>query len=163
MTKKILNTDAITNELEGASLFFSKQPVKKERPSLITTDTSPQPDHPEIVERNPVNKKKKVLRKMSKHASTHASKNASTPDNLIETIRKTVKQIGKETVFLRLTTQEKRDISAVVYSLNEIYSGEIRKTTENQIGRIGLNFLLEDFKERGENSILASVIKALNA
>src|SRR5687768_9985561 len=119
-------------------------------------------------EHSPINlpaKKKNdnVSNNASKPASTHVSTLASTQDDIVETIRKTVKQVGKDTLFVRLTSDEKHQVTSVVYALNEMYRGESRKTSENEIGRIGVNFLLEDYKINGEQSILAKVLAALNA
>jgi hypothetical protein len=99
----------------------------------------------------------------SDRASARASTLANNQDDPIETIRKTVKQVGKDTLFVRLTADEKHQVTSVVYALNEMYRGESRKTSENEIGRIGVNFLLEDYKANGEQSILAKVLAALNA
>jgi hypothetical protein len=88
---------------------------------------------------------------------------ANIQDDIVETIRKTVKQVGKDTLFVRLTSDEKHQVASVVYALNEMYRGENRKTSENEIGRIGVNFLLEDYKANGKESILAKVLTALNA
>lgn len=161
MSKKKLNTDIIANELEGASLFFTKQPVKDVPVPAKTVITPP----PQPLEDARQPKKKPALekRKESTKASMSASTLASSDDDMTEIVRKKVKQLGKEVVFLRLTPEEKRELSSVVYTLNELYRGEIRKTTENEVGRIGLNYLLEDYKLNGEGSILARVIKALNA
>ena len=95
----------------------------------------------------------------SKHASKHASMLANYPATLIETIRKTVKQIGKETTFLRLTSEEKQQLREIDYT----YKRQGIRTSENEISRIGLNFLLENYKAHGEASILARVLAALNA
>ena len=93
------------------------------------------------------------------HASNHASMLANHPDMLIETIRKTVKQIGKEITFLRLTPEEKEQLREIDYT----YKRRGIRTSENEISRIGLKFLLEDYKAHGEASILARVLAALNA
>ena len=99
----------------------------------------------------------------SGRASKQASIHISGHYDLIKTIRKTVKQVGKEVLFVRLSPDEKHTLGSIVYSFNEIYRGEGRKTSENEIGRIGLNYLLEDYRVNGNNSILAQVLAALAA
>lgn len=185
MSKKVLNTQSVINELRGQSAFF-----KQDVPELTRTDESVQkmlekpPKEPKkqvetYVEKEtpkPVNnhqhsptrlpddkKNDNVRSSASKHASTPASMRADNQDDIVETIRKTVKQVGKETLFVRLTPNEKRQVTSVVYAFNEMYRGEGRKTSENEIGRISVNFLLEDYKVNGEQSILAKVLAALNA
>jgi hypothetical protein len=49
---------------------------------------------------------------------------------------------------------------------NEIvynYKRQGVKTSENEINRIAMNFLIEDFHKNGKESVLAHVIEALNA
>ncbi len=79
-------------------------------------------------------------------------------DRLIETIRKAVRQIGKESATHRFTQEEKRALAGVIYT----YKARGIRTSENEIARVGLNFLLEDYHAHGETSILARVLKQLN-
>jgi hypothetical protein len=95
--------------------------------------------------------------------STPASSIANKPNDFIDAIRRTVKQVGKEALFVRLSAHEKRQISSLVYTFNEIYRGEGRKTSENEVSRVGLNWLLEDYQASGEHSVLARVLASLNA
>ena len=78
---------------------------------------------------------------------------------LVEFIRRTVKKGGKEVSFVRLTQTEKDQLADIVY----IYKRQGKKTTENEINRIAINYLLEDYKRNGETSLLAQVIEALLA
>jgi hypothetical protein len=81
----------------------------------------------------------------------------------IETIRKTVKQVGKEPVFVRVTPEEKQQLSSLVFAFNDLYREAGRKTSENEVGRIALNWLLADYQAHGQQSVLAQVLAALNA
>ena len=78
-------------------------------------------------------------------------------DVIVELIRKTVKVIGKEPSTHRLTLEEKKAITDVIYA----YKSSGIKTSENEIARIAINFLVNDYKENGKNSILHKVLKAL--
>jgi hypothetical protein len=89
----------------------------------------------------------------------NASTLASYTDSTIETIRKTVKAVGKEVSFIRLTQNEKNQLADILYT----FKRQGVKTTENEVNRIGLNLLLEDYRANGENSVLARVIAALLA
>ena len=176
MSKKLLNIEGIKNELEGASLYFTRSPaphtpqdVSNHEPMQSITESENEPQEPvELI----VTQAKKSTRKKSKtianqHAIMHASINAGmladNQDDLIETIRKTVKQVGKDTVFIRLTPDEKADLAAIVYAFNELYRGNNRKVSENAVGRIALNLLLQDHWTSGELSILTRVLAALSA
>ena len=77
---------------------------------------------------------------------------------MIETIRAAVKEFGKEAATHRFTPDEKRALTDIVY----IYKMSGIKTSENEIVRIAVNFLVADYKEHGESSVLSHVLKALN-
>ncbi len=94
----------------------------------------------------------------SNNASLLASKLAS-KNNVIQIIRKAIKTPGKEVSFVRLTAEEKGQLADIVYT----YKRRGKKTSENEINRIAINYILEDYKTNGEHSILASVIEALLA
>ena len=100
---------------------------------------------------------------VSSQASSHASKHASmiaTPSEIIESIRKIVKTPAKEEVlYVRLTEQEKTQLTDIAYT----YQRQKIKTSENELGRIAVNFLIADFKANGENSVLVKVLALLNA
>ncbi len=93
----------------------------------------------------------------------HERMHASYPNDLIETIRKSVKKVGREQLYVRLTPEEKEAVRNTVYQLNELYRGKGGKTSENEVSRIALKFLLEDYKKNGENSLLFIAEEALNA
>jgi hypothetical protein len=76
----------------------------------------------------------------------------------IQQVRKAVKVIGKEAATHRLTVQEKRTLGEVIYR----YKQQGIKTSENEIARIAINYLLLDYQSQGENSILAEVLRKLN-
>ena len=74
-------------------------------------------------------------------------------------IRKIVKTGGKEVTFVRLTPEEKKRLGDIAYT----YKRQGMKTSENEISRIAINFLLEDYQANGEASILAKVLASLLA
>ena len=79
-------------------------------------------------------------------------------DTIIELVRKAVKEFGKEAATHRFTTAEKKAIADAVYSYK---NGGVR-TSENEIARIAVNFIINDYRENGENSVLDRALKALN-
>ena len=87
----------------------------------------------------------------------HATMTPRYRDTTIEAIRGAVKIIGKEAATHRFTLEEKRAFRDIIYA----YEGQGLKTNENELSRIGINFLIEDYKAYGENSILHKVLKAL--
>ena len=79
-------------------------------------------------------------------------------DTITELIRKAVKEFGKEAATHRFTSDEKKAIADIVYS----YKNRGIRTSENEIARIAVNFLINDYKINGENSVLDRALKALN-
>jgi len=178
--KKIYNTDSITNELEGASLFFSKtatplpsNEAKKADVTLPESSTSEQTQ--ERVRRaksktdsskpSPITQLKPEINEVmqeSMHASINASMQANnqplTHETIIETIRKAVKDVGKDSATYRFTPEEKKALLELSFS----YKMQGYKTSENELTRISINFLLEDHKQNGRNSVLQRVLDALN-
>lgn len=76
----------------------------------------------------------------------------------IEVVRKAVKEFGKEAATHRFTEAEKKEIADLIYT----YKNRGIKTSENEITRIAVNFLFEDYRANGENSVLHSILSALN-
>jgi outer membrane biosynthesis protein TonB len=101
---------------------------------------------------------KKVEKTATRISSNPDSLVSRTQDEIFELVRKACKEIGKEAATHRFTVAEKRHIAEIVYT----YQTQGIKTTENEIARIAINFLIEDYKTNGENSILDHVLKALN-
>jgi len=169
--KKQLNTEGITNELAGASAFFARPtPPPQVRPANTAAATKqprtvpaeqPAPAPRQRAENRSTETTITALpeRPTSKQTSMKASTLASYPDSIIETIRKAVKQTGREVTFVRLTPAEKSQLADIVYT----YKRQGVKTSENEISRIAMGYLLEDYKANGHESILAKVIAALLA
>jgi hypothetical protein len=80
-------------------------------------------------------------------------------EEVIETIRRAVHQFGKEDATYRFTGEEKKALADIVYT----YGTAGIKTSQNEITRIAINWLVEDYRANGEGSILARVIARLNA
>ncbi len=145
MSKK-LNESGVTSELRGQSAFFPKpkpQPVDMQQP-------------PPELEHNTANTAPTTT---PNHASIPASTLARYQAPLIEIIRKAVKDPGKEVTFVRLTLEEKRQLADITYT----YKRQGIKTSENEVGRIAISYMLEDYKENAQESLLAKVIAALRA
>ena len=79
-------------------------------------------------------------------------------DTIIELVRKAVKELGKEAATHRFTVSEKKSIADIIYT----YKNQGVRTSENEIARIAVNFIIEDYKENGENSVLEKALRALN-
>ena len=79
-------------------------------------------------------------------------------DTIITLIRKAVRQFGKEAATHRFTMDEKRAIADIIYT----YARQGIRTSENEMARIAINFLIHDYRENGSNSVLEKVLRELN-
>jgi hypothetical protein len=156
------NDDILWRKVEG----LKNQEAKKSRPS------PPAPEHPvEEITASIKLPRQQARNRASKHdgmssnnqhderASTQASVLACYPLEWIDAVRKVVKGTGKEIAFARLTSQEKQRLTDVVYGFRR----QGIKTSENEVLRIAINHILEDFEACGDQSILQRVIGALRA
>ena len=161
MMKK-LKTESIMNELEGASLFFSKPPPPPPNPEPppnelpVAKGEQPLPSGP----KNAHHHDTAVPRH---HGITVSQQHGTTIPQVygvaIEQVRKAVKEFGKEAATHRFTAQEKKEIADLIYT----YKSQGVKTSENEMARIAINFLIEDYKQNGEGSVLSKILAALNA
>lgn len=82
----------------------------------------------------------------------------SSAPGMVQRLRKAVKQLGKEAATYRFTEEEKEALADVVYR----YGRQKYRTSENEIVRIGINWLLEEHRAKGEESVLHQVLEALH-
>jgi hypothetical protein len=159
--KKKLDTASITNELEESSFFKDRDRLSPgkavETPKAKAEAKSTPPPSSLEPERKPVKKVVKTHNDtvIPRHHDTMVSPDQ---DIITELIRKAVKQLGKEAATYRFTQEEKKALADIVYT----YKGQGIRTSENEITRIAINYLVENYKQDGENSILARVIERLN-
>ena len=160
---KRLPTNSIANELSGSSVFF-QSPNKAESPQEY-----PAPKTEQIIESKPEetmtprhHETMTARRETVKEPSDPAQRQDVTSEDMtaatLETIRKTVRQIGKEAATHRFTTEEKNVLTDIVYT----YTRQGYKTSENEVTRIAINWLILDYQERGEQSVLARMLEALH-
>jgi hypothetical protein len=148
------------------SPFFAPAPSKIE-------PVTPPPADPPAEKAEPVKMEKPKRKKVvtpSNHDTViprhHDTMPASNQESMqpeihgvvIDLIRKAVKEIGKEAATHRFTITEKKELADLIYT----YKNRGIKTTENEIARISVNFIVEDYKVNGENSVLHKLLKALN-
>ena len=93
----------------------------------------------------------------SQLASVPASTLASYDSETVDAIRKAVRAPGREVSFVRLAAEEKAEVADIVYA----YKRQGHRTSENEINRIAINFILRDYKANKANSILSRVLAAL--
>ena len=74
-------------------------------------------------------------------------------------LRKAVRVIGKEAATHRFTPEEKNQLADIVYT----YGRQGYRTSENEVVRIGVNWLIVDYQENGRQSVLHKALKALKS
>jgi hypothetical protein len=79
--------------------------------------------------------------------------------DIFEKVRKSVKQIGKEAATHRFTLDEKNQLADIEYT----YKRHSIRTSENEITRIAINYFIEDYRNNGEESLLAKILKRVNS
>lgn len=151
MPKK-LNEEAIQNELRGGSVFFPPKPSEQQSIGSFDKGISRSPMHPTTEDSSEARIDEN---KQEMHHDTMVSRHH---DQLIEVIRKAVRQQGKEAATYRFTRDEKKALANVVYACR---NKDIR-TSENEITRIAVNFIIQNHRENKQNSILSRVLERLN-
>ncbi len=90
--------------------------------------------------------------------TTHGTMTPRHHDTMVEIIRKAVREFGKEAATHRFTSEEKKAVADIIYA----YKRRDIRTSENEVARIAVNFLVSDYQANGENSVLHRVLEALN-
>jgi len=166
--RKQLPTAGITNELAGSSVFFTAPPMAApaqdapvaEATVFVGADqpeaTTPPITAPAVDEVAPP---RNHATTPSANGAAEAAANAAAPDPaLLEAVRKTTKQIGKEAATHRFTAAEKQMIAEIVYTC----ARQGTRTSENEITRIAVNWLLLDYQQHGPHSILTQLLASLH-
>lgn len=170
MTKQ-LPTNDIANELSGSSVFFQPQAHAKPVPKVPAMKNRPTPATPTVEvapsSATPATQSSNRGVTPSRHRD---SKQARHPDRKqplsedgmmvehFDAIRKAVKQLGKEVSTHRFTPEEKAALADIVYT----YARQGVRTSENEITRIGVNWLLLDYRYNGVNSVLSRLLERLH-
>jgi hypothetical protein len=84
---------------------------------------------------------------------------ADAEDDILNVVRKAVRQIGKEAATHRFTLAEKNSLAEIEY----IYRRRSIRTSENEITRIAINYFIEDYRAHGNSSLLAKILMRLNS
>src|SRR5688572_13673639 len=147
---------------KGADLFFGDYPAVPETgtvaapaapesqlvepatatvpPTLSAAPSEPAPDTAPSAEaeRKPTPRPSRSRAQVSHDASKLASALAAVDAGTVEAIRQVIKAPGREVSFVRLTPEEKAHLGDIVYT----YKRQGQKTSETEINRIAINYLL---------------------
>jgi hypothetical protein len=89
----------------------------------------------------------------------HAIMTSRYRDSMIAPIARSVRDVGKEVCTYRLTQKEKTALVEIIYHFRMRKS----RLSENEIARIAINFLIEDFKSNKNTCMLSSIVEAMKA
>lgn len=168
MTLKKALPDDIDNFFEGESVFFQKPEAdaKPQSPTPIQeeSETSSLPASVPTTEEGIALERKSV----SNQSSPTPSLDKANTDVMIDVMmsalqdvnlrawREVIENTETQNTALRITSEERYAIEDVV---NELRRKEKVKTSMNEIARLGLIYLIYDFKKNGHESILYKVKK----
>lgn len=88
----------------------------------------------------------------------HTTTRPVAQSTIVAEVHKAVKQIGRFEGTHRYTEAEKDGLDEVIRAFKK----KRIRTSENEIARIGINFLLEDFRRNGRDSVLSQVLSSLH-
>ena len=146
--------------LESVSTVASSQPeLPREKQPQKTRRTSKHSDASKLANTRASNPASTLASKVvSEQAHTHAGAAPIGPVTM-EMIRRVVKEPGREVTYVRLSPEEKAQLSDVVYA----FKRRGQKITETEISRLAVNYILADYNEYGEESLLARLAASLRA
>ena len=81
------------------------------------------------------------------------------PDDMVATIAKSMHEVGKEGCTYRLTQREKTALIEIIYH----FRMRNCRLSENEIARIAINFLIEDFKAKKNDCLIRRIIDIMQS
>jgi hypothetical protein len=147
--KKQYPTDGITNELAGASAFF--QPQAPEPPAAMPPVTKT-PSPPDSTQQPKQEQLPSVRQDVRSDVTTSLLQDID-----LKRWREQIEDTETQNSSLRLTSEERYVIEDII---SELQRKEKIKTSMNEVARLGLLFLIHEFKKNRRQSILYRVKKA---
>jgi hypothetical protein len=141
------------------ALIRSTQPRQTEPIAAIVTA---EPVNPTATSVRPATKKPTTGPRSKPQATAPATPDVtetSDEPDLIATIQRALKVVGKEIYYVRVTPEEKDKVDDLVHA----FKRQGMRTSVNEIGRIALNNLLTDYETNGERSVLGRVLASKRA
>ncbi len=151
-----LELDDLTNNLKqssgkGIGAFFPDQitPQEENQPEETKTADSPTPPTQKIEEKQQ-KEAKSILQHHDVTTSSHQDVNLRKWRDLIE-------DTETHNSALRITNEERYEVEDLVSELRRKYK---IKTSMNEIARLGLLYIIDDFKKDKQNSLIIKVKKS---
>jgi len=80
-------------------------------------------------------------------------------DSMIAKIARTVREVGREVKTYRITPQENNALVEIIY----FFRRNKYRLSENEIARIAINLLIEDFERDKKSCMLSRIAEAMKA
>jgi len=80
-------------------------------------------------------------------------------DSMIAKIARTVREVGREVKTYRITPQENNALVEIIY----FFRKNKYRLSENEIARIAINLLIEDFESDKKSCMLSRIAEAMKA
>ncbi len=80
------------------------------------------------------------------------------PASVVAQIQRSVQQVGSKPITGRLTAEEKQALDEFLYTIKQ--AGII--TSGNEVARIALQLVIEDYRRRGKSSTIAKILTLLH-
>jgi len=90
----------------------------------------------------------------------HKSSLGNESPRYVEDVRVVVKEVGRENSPLRLTANENTMLEDSIYDIKRTFG---LRTDKTEVERIALNYILNDYQENGEQSILVAIVRKLRS
>jgi hypothetical protein len=154
MNKKKIDVGKVANELREGSVFFR---------SPTSEDPEAQPADAPTPRRRAVTTVRPADAAASRRRDSDASGRQGAPldgaGDRVRTLAQGVQELGTKRTTIRFSRSEKAALREIVHTYDR---REIR-TTENELTRIAVSWLVEDYRELGEGSVLVRVVAQLQA
>jgi hypothetical protein len=153
MNKKKIDVDKVASELREGSVFF-RPPTEGPTEGPVDRETARRPDG--------TTPRQRGARTSGHQDSAPARRRDATPDkpgDRVTTLGSAVQELGTRRTTIRFSRPEKTALKEIIHT----YDRRDIRTTENELTRIAVNWLVEDYREQGERSVLAQVVAQLQA
>ena len=150
MNKKKINTDDITNELQHSAFFPATQsPTINDKKQELTKNENDEEDTDSSSLQSSSNENKQSNKNDVITSSRH--------DVAYREWKDIIENTETHNSALRLTNEERFDIEDLVSELRRKYK---IKTSMNELARLGLLYIVQDFKKNKTKSLVHNVKKS---
>jgi hypothetical protein len=161
MNKKKIDVDKVASELREGSVFF-RPPTEGPTEGPVDRETARRPDGTTPRRHDATTSRQRGARTSGHQDSAPARRRDATPDkpgDRVTTLGSAVQELGTRRTTIRFSRPEKTALKEIIHT----YDRRDIRTTENELTRIAVNWLVEDYREQGERSVLAQVVAQLQA